>query len=481
MHFLAIEWAAGEILEKYAKRQGPLPVDEVSAIVSQIADAVHAAHAVGIVHRDLKPDNVMYDPATRQVKLLDFGIATDTDIAPEQRLTRAGFFVGTLMYVAPEALSGELVGPLADQYSLATIAYFLLTGCLPFPAKTPREMFSQLLSQPPIPLNQAKAGLKFSPAVEAVIMRGLSKEPSKRYPDVLAFAARFPRRDAAAVGRRQAGLRREARVAVRSLEEELSSADALGRAAAPPASRRLEIGGMDRQPQRERRAFAELTVDADVAAEQLREPARDREAESRAALHRVAARAGVHLLELVEDARLIVGRDADAGVDDLQRDPRATRVGRATRERRILGRVRVARRRVADAAPTSRARTAMPPAGVYFTALPIRLTRICRRCVGSVRTRGSDAPTAIERLRPRSLISDSSSLAMLSTNDRSTMRFADAPRGGPRRSSRCRAPDRRDGADASPTPRCGRPAAPGAARGRRTRRPSAARRIRRSR
>src|SRR6185295_2081414 len=80
---------------------------------------------------------------------------------------------------------------LADQYSLATIAYFLLTGNLPFPAKTPREMFSQLLSQPPIPLNQAKAGLKFSPAIEAVVMRGLSKEPAKRFPDVLVFAAEF--------------------------------------------------------------------------------------------------------------------------------------------------------------------------------------------------------------------------------------------------------------------------------------------------
>jgi serine/threonine protein kinase len=191
LHFLAIEWATGEILEKYAKRQGPLPLDEVSDIVKQIADAVHAAHTVGIVHRDLKPDNVMYDPATRQVKLLDFGIATDTDIAPEQRLTRAGFFVGTLMYVAPEALSGELVGPLADQYSLATIAYFLLTGCLPFPAKTPREMFSQLLSQPPIALNQAKPGLRFPAAVESVIMRALSKEPAKRYADVIAFAAEF--------------------------------------------------------------------------------------------------------------------------------------------------------------------------------------------------------------------------------------------------------------------------------------------------
>jgi serine/threonine protein kinase len=189
LHFLAIEWADGELLEKYAKRQGPLPVDEVAIIVAQIADAVQAAHAVGIVHRDLKPENVMYNPATREVKLLDFGIATDTDIAPEERLTRAGFFVGTLMYVAPEALSGELVGPGADQYSLATIAYFLLTGCLPFTAKTPREMFSQLLSQPPIPLNQARPGLRFSPSVEAVIMRALSKEPSKRFADTVTFAS----------------------------------------------------------------------------------------------------------------------------------------------------------------------------------------------------------------------------------------------------------------------------------------------------
>jgi serine/threonine protein kinase len=95
------------------------------------------------------------------------------------------------MYVAPEALSGELVGPLADQYSLATIAYFLLTSCLPFPAKTPREMFSQLLSQPPIPINQAKQGLRFSPAIESVVMRGLSKEPGKRYADVIEFASEF--------------------------------------------------------------------------------------------------------------------------------------------------------------------------------------------------------------------------------------------------------------------------------------------------
>ena len=189
MHFLAIEWASGELLEKYARRNGPLQPALVANMVAQIADAVHAAHAAGIVHRDLKPENIMFDAATGEVHLLDFGIATDTDIAPEQRLTRAGFFVGTLMYVAPEALSGELVGPSADQYSLATIAYFLLTGCLPYTAKTPREMFSQLLSQPPIPLNQAKQGLRFPAVVEAVIMRGLAKEPTKRYPSAVDFAS----------------------------------------------------------------------------------------------------------------------------------------------------------------------------------------------------------------------------------------------------------------------------------------------------
>jgi serine/threonine-protein kinase len=189
MHFLAIEWATGELLEKYVKAHAPLPSDEVGTIVTQIAAAVHAAHRVGIVHRDLKPDNVMYDPSARQVKLLDFGIATDTDMAPEQRLTRAGFFVGTLMYVAPEALSGELVTPAADQYSLATIAYLMLCGCLPFTAKTPREMFTQLLSQPPIPLGEGRPGLRFPAAVEQVVMRGLSKDPRQRYPDTVAFAA----------------------------------------------------------------------------------------------------------------------------------------------------------------------------------------------------------------------------------------------------------------------------------------------------
>jgi serine/threonine protein kinase len=136
LHFLAIEWAAGELLEKYAKQHAPLSAEETAIIISQIGTAVHAAHAARIIHRDLKPENVMYDPETKQVKLLDFGIATDVQTPADERLTRAGFFVGSLMYIAPEALSGEIVSPAADQYSLATIAYYLLTRALPYTASS---------------------------------------------------------------------------------------------------------------------------------------------------------------------------------------------------------------------------------------------------------------------------------------------------------------------------------------------------------
>jgi eukaryotic-like serine/threonine-protein kinase len=194
LHFLAIEWAEGEILERYAKQNAPLPRDEVASIVSQIAAGVQAAHDAGIVHRDLKPENVMYDPKTRLVKLLDFGIATDTQASSDERLTRAGFFVGTLMYIAPEALSGEIVTAAADQYSLATIAYFLLTRSLPYTAKAPREMFTQLLTMPPVPLRDAggsESTLSFSPQLDAVVMRALSRAPASRYPSVLAFANAF--------------------------------------------------------------------------------------------------------------------------------------------------------------------------------------------------------------------------------------------------------------------------------------------------
>ena len=105
------------------------------------------------------------------------------------RLTRTGFFVGTLNYVAPEALSGELVDEAADIYSLATIAYYLLSGQHPYPGRSPRELFQQLLTQDPVPLNEAAQGRRFSKSLEAAVMAGLVRDPKERPESVEAFAA----------------------------------------------------------------------------------------------------------------------------------------------------------------------------------------------------------------------------------------------------------------------------------------------------
>jgi serine/threonine-protein kinase len=191
LHYLALEWAQGEPLAEFVNRSGKLAPPLVATIVEQLGAALGVAHRAGIIHRDLKPANIMYDPASQTAKLLDFGIARDSEMSPEERLTRAGFFVGTLQYVAPETLSGELVNEQADVYSLATITYYLLTQMLPFPGKNPRELFQQLLTASPIPLNQAEKGLRFPPAVESAVMSGLERDLAKRSKTVDEFARGF--------------------------------------------------------------------------------------------------------------------------------------------------------------------------------------------------------------------------------------------------------------------------------------------------
>jgi serine/threonine-protein kinase len=205
MYYLALEWAQGEPLANFLTAAGPLAPDVAARIIEQLGAALSTAHAAGIIHRDLKPANIIYDPSSRTARLLDFGIARDADDDPAQRLTRAGFFVGTLQYVAPEALSGELVKEQADVYSLATIAYHLLTAQLPYPGKNPRELFQQLLTKPPIPLGQAVRGLRFNPELEAVVMKGLERDLGKRYQTIREFASAFCRAARSEPPKEQAG------------------------------------------------------------------------------------------------------------------------------------------------------------------------------------------------------------------------------------------------------------------------------------
>lgn len=176
-----------ESLESYAKQRAPLAREEVTRIVMQIGDALQTAHSAGKVHGDLKLDNVRYNPESQRVELLNFKSAAGGE-ASEAQLTRGGFNMSGLLYTAPETLGGASVTPAADQYGLATVAYFLLTGLLPYLAKRPHEMLTQLSSQPPIPLNRARPDLQFAPSVEAVVMRGLAKKPEDRYANVQAFA-----------------------------------------------------------------------------------------------------------------------------------------------------------------------------------------------------------------------------------------------------------------------------------------------------
>src|SRR5438477_2438577 len=187
LYYLALEWAKGEPLADFLHRNGPLAPADAVALARQLAIALAAAHQAGIIHRDLKPENIMYDPATGTVKLLDFGIARDAEEPAEERLTRTGFFVGTLQYVAPEALSGELVDGRADIYCLAKITYYMLTGRHPHEGRSPRELFQQLLSGTPTPLS-GPGDRKFPPALEAAVMKGLSRQPGDRQPTVTAFA-----------------------------------------------------------------------------------------------------------------------------------------------------------------------------------------------------------------------------------------------------------------------------------------------------
>src|SRR5690606_36132543 len=95
VYFLALEWASGEPLELFLTRSGKLEPPVVARIIEQIGAALVEAPSNGIIHRALTPATIRYDPAEQKARLLDFGIARDAEIGPEERLTRAGFFVGT--------------------------------------------------------------------------------------------------------------------------------------------------------------------------------------------------------------------------------------------------------------------------------------------------------------------------------------------------------------------------------------------------
>ncbi len=192
-----ITYIVGEFIEggTLADQIGaPLPLDYVVRTLGPIAAALDYAHARGVLHRDVKPSNILLGNDGTPV-LSDFGLARMVGSMP--RLTRTGTTVGTPEYMAPEQGMGEEIGPSADNYALAVVAYELLTGRVPYSAETPLAVLLAHLHKPlPLPrlVNPALPA-----EVEEVLLKGLAKAPADRYPtaseliNALSAAGRYDR------------------------------------------------------------------------------------------------------------------------------------------------------------------------------------------------------------------------------------------------------------------------------------------------
>ena len=180
--YLVMPLVAGGSLK--GRVAGPVPPALAIAWLSAIASALDHAHGKGILHRDVKPGNVLMDSQGRPL-LADFGLARSAEVS--SGLTATGTVLGTPLYMAPEQATGAALSGRADQYALAVIAFELLAGRVPFSAQSPLAVLHQHVTSPPPPLSSVLPGT--SPAVDAVLSRGLSKEPADRFSSCGAFVA----------------------------------------------------------------------------------------------------------------------------------------------------------------------------------------------------------------------------------------------------------------------------------------------------
>jgi serine/threonine protein kinase len=187
--FIAMRYVSGGDVAAAARRFGPLELAEIAGIVSQVASALDAAHGRGLVHRDVKPTNMLLDAGQNSgrpdhVYLSDFGLSKPQVTAA--KITATGQFLGTLDYVSPEQVNGQLVGAASDQYSLACAAFELLSGTAPFERDTGLAVLYAHLHEPPPSLINRRPDLP--PAVDAVFATALAKAPADRFANCHEFA-----------------------------------------------------------------------------------------------------------------------------------------------------------------------------------------------------------------------------------------------------------------------------------------------------
>jgi serine/threonine-protein kinase len=181
-YYIAMEYLEGRTLKEIVAAEAPLAQERVIDLGLQILQAAGFAHSHGVIHRDFKPHNVIVDDAGH-AKVTDFGIAR----AGASEMTETGSIMGTAQYLSPEQAQGHAVTATSDIYSIGVMLYEMLAGRLPFEGDSAVAVALKHLSEPPAPISQWRPDIH--PALEAVVMAALAKDPAHRWQSAEDLAA----------------------------------------------------------------------------------------------------------------------------------------------------------------------------------------------------------------------------------------------------------------------------------------------------
>ena len=173
-YFIVMEYLRGTDLKSGIRSHGALAPKKVAQIGAQVCSALAVAHSHEIIHRDIKPQNIMILP-NGDAKVMDFGIAR----AKNSHLTQTNSVLGTAHYVSPEQAQGKDLGPTSDLYSLGVVMYEAATGRLPFEGDDAVSVALKQVNEQPVPPRSINPNL--DPALEAIIMCLLRKDPAQRF------------------------------------------------------------------------------------------------------------------------------------------------------------------------------------------------------------------------------------------------------------------------------------------------------------
>jgi beta-lactam-binding protein with PASTA domain/predicted Ser/Thr protein kinase len=179
-YYIAMEYLEGRTLKKLVQEEAPLAAPRAIDLTIQILRAARFAHKRGIIHRDLKPHNVIIDREGR-AKVTDFGIAK----AGASDMTQTGSIMGTAQYLSPEQAQGFAVSAPSDLYSVGIILYEMLTGRVPFEGESAVTIALKQVGE--LPVAPSAYNSEVPPALEAVVLRALEKDPARRFADADEF------------------------------------------------------------------------------------------------------------------------------------------------------------------------------------------------------------------------------------------------------------------------------------------------------